>query len=113
MIVGSILLTKSNEYLTAEGTLPTRPKYDKLLLTELCKGELVSQEGYDLLPPSIQQICMVDHEPSMPITISELDKCDLLIVSRSSMATSGEGKKFRLDNFKLIVKDRKCELWMS
>lgn len=110
MRVGTILLTKDNCYINDFGDLPTRPKHDKYLLSEVCKGQVVSEEAYSLLPLSVQKICMVGAIPTVPITIKELSQCDILIVSRSAEDCL-LGKTFRLDNFNLVVKDRKIEIW--
>ena len=112
-MIGSLLLTTSDEYLTAKGRLPDRPALDKLLLTELCRNKIVSKRGYEMLPPSIRRVCKVGKKYDMPITIKEIAKCELLIISRSPMSTTGLGLQFKLHKFKLIIKDTKCELWMK
>jgi len=111
MIVGTILLTKNNFYTNAAGELPKRPKFDKELLSGLIKGHRVSDEGYGLLPLSMQKLVTVSEELDMPITIPELAKAELLIVVRS-LEELTIGKVFRLDNHKLLVKDRRIELWI-
>lgn len=115
MFCGTILLTKDNYYVGTSSDklaehLPHRPKHDKLLLSEMCKGQVVSDDAYNMLPLSIQKLITVGENPTIPITIQELANCQLLIVSRS-IEEFLTGKKFRLDNFKLIVKDRKIEIW--
>lgn len=110
MVVGTILLTKGNVYVDANGNLPKRPSFDKALLGSLLQSNSVSEEGYMLLPDSLKKLCYVGKEYNMPVTIKELDKADLLIVSRSVDTVSG--KVFRFDNFKCILKDRKVELWI-
>ena len=114
MKVGTILLTRSNKYVSAEGNLPKRPKFDKALLEELLASEgSVSSVGYDMLPPSIQRRVIVTEDTECaPVTIKELSKSDLLIVSRSQDDFEN-GKEFRLDNFKCLVKDRRVELWIT
>jgi len=114
MIVGTILLTKSNKYVDDEGKLPKRPKFDKELLAGILAGRPVSEEGYKLLPQSLQALCYTSIAPQMrvPITIRELAKSELLIVSRSQEDFEG-GKEFRLNNFKCLVKDRKVEIWIT
>ena len=113
MRVGTILLTKSNKYVDASGNLPKRPKFDKELLTSLVAKEgKVTEEGYNMLPLSIQKQTIVNNHDWMPITIKELAKADLLIVSRSTEDFEG-GKVFRLDNFRCLVKDRKVEIWIT
>lgn len=109
-MVGTILLTQDNFYVDLEGNLPPRPKHDKLLLSEICKGQVVSDEAYSMLPLSIQKLCTVGAIPTVPITIRELASCQILIVSRSPKSLL-DGKTFRLDNFNLVVKDRKIEIW--
>jgi len=113
MRVATILLSKNNEYLTYEGKLPERPSHDKELLASLVSTQLtVSEKGYSTLPPSIQKLCIVSEDYKMPITIPEIANSELLIISRSKTDTAG-GKVFRLDNFILLLKDRKVELWIS
>jgi len=113
MIVGTILLTKSNKYVDELGVLPKRPRHDKELLAGLIHSGRVSEEAYSMLPPSLQRLVFVDTVlPNTPITIRELAKADLLIVSRSSEDFVG-GKTFRLDGFKCLVKDKKVEIWIS
>lgn len=113
MQVGTILLTKSNKYVDTEGNLPKRPKFDKELLSSLLAiaGE-VSDEGYDMLPPSMQRKVVVgERELTFPITIRELAAANLLIVVRSPEDFEN-GKEFRLNEFKCLVKDRRIELWI-
>jgi len=114
MVVGTILLTKSNKYVDALGNLPKRPKHDKELLAGMLEGKYVSREGYDLLPPSLQMLCWVNKGklPECPITIRELAMADMLVISRSQEDFEG-GKEFRLDSFRLLVKDRKVEIWVK
>lgn len=110
-MLGTILLTYDNIYLnTDDNSLPSRPEYDKELLTALCKGNTVSEDGYYLLPKSIQKQIVRSTIYNIPITIRELAKADILIVSRSYQNIV-RGKVFRLDDFKLIVKDKKIEIW--
>lgn len=115
MLVGTILLTKDNKYVTDGGKLPTRPKHDKGLLAGLVKNQTLSEHGYIMLPQSMQKTCVVNMDKpldySVPIAIDEIAESDLLIISRSIEEFEG-GKTFRLDNFKCLVKDRKVELWI-
>ena len=113
-MVGTILLSKDDKYVDDLGNLPKRPTGDKELLQGLLSGQIVSPEGYKLLPPSLQAVCMKNpyQFPTFPVTIPEIDKCYLLIVSRSPEAIEG-GKVFRLNGFRCILKDRKVELWIS
>ena len=112
MIVGTILLTKTNKYVDADGNLPKRPKFDKELLSGIIANGRVSDDAYSMLPLSMQKLVTVDIVcPNTPITINELANADLLIVSRSAEDFE-DGKVFRLDNFKCLVKDRRIELWI-
>ena len=113
MITSTILLTSDNFYVNENGELPSRPPHDKQLLATLCKDQSVSQKAYDMLPPSIREVVKVTElEPTIGITIPEIDALtDLLIVSRSNELIV-RGKKFDLErSFKLLIKDRKIELW--
>jgi len=112
MLVGTILLSKDYKYIDENGNLPKRPKFDKQFLATLIKGHKVSEEGYKLLPSSLQKLVMVDTPITMPITIKELAKSDLLIVVKSPEVLKN-GKEFRLDSFKLLRKERTIELWIK
>lgn len=111
-MIGTILLTHDNKYVKADGSLPARPDFDKELLTAVVNRGFVSHEGYKLLPPSIQKVA---YGPNLhydtAITIRELAKCDLLIVTRSLELVDSDAKEFRMDAFSCVVKDRKLEIW--
>lgn len=110
MRVGTILLTKDNVYIRDDGKLPLRPDFDKELLMDICRGGRVSAYGYVMLPLSIREVVELDDKVyNVPITIRELAEADLLIVSRSHELC--RGKEFRLNKHKLILRDRKIELW--
>ena len=113
MIVGTILLTHKNQYVKDDGSLPSRPDFDKALLSRLATNKLVSLAGYSLLPPSIKKVvkCSNSLKFSMPITIKELALSDLLIISRSPEVFEG-GKVFRLTNFTCLAKDTQIEIWI-
>jgi len=52
-------------------------------------------------------------EITMAVTIPEIAKySDVLLVNRSSENLEG-GKKFRLDNFKLLTKQGQLEIWLK
>jgi len=115
MKVGTILLTKSNKYVDADGNLPKRPSFDKELLRGLVSGKRVSGYSYLMLPPSIQKLCYCKEfgsEEHFPISIKELAQTELLIVIRSTEEFS-RGKEFKFDNFKCLAKDRRIELWIT
>ena len=111
-MIATLLLTKDNVYVSEDGKLPVRPKFDKDLLTGLAKGLVVSKAGYDMLPSSIKSEVFCDQrESTFPVTIKEIDGLtDLLIVSRSDEYIV-EGKEFRLDNFTLLVKQPSIEIY--
>lgn len=111
-MIGTILLTKDNHYVKADGSLPARPDFDKELLTAFCSGSRVSVKGYNMLPPSIQAVTtMVLKEPDIAITIPELGKASVLIVVRSIELVGASAKQFRLDKHRLIIKQRDIEIW--
>lgn len=117
MQIGTILLTPNNEYVDFEGNLPLRPAQDKPLLAGLCKDRVVSINGYNLLPNSIKKtvnlITSVWYPYDIAITIQELAKVDLLIVSRSPQNLANGGKVFRLDKFTKIYTSEELELWVK
>jgi len=113
MIVSAILLTKDNVYVSKGGSLPKRPSFDKELLRCLVKGQIISKEAAKMLPKSISKTaCNITDliEPEVGITIEEIDGLtDLLIIVRSPHCV--EGKKFRLNKFRPIVKTKELEIW--
>lgn len=114
MQIGTILLTPNNEYVDFEGNLPLRPAQDKQLLSGLCKDRWVSEAGYALLPPSIKKDVLINKFwTDIAITIPELSKVDLLIVSRSPENFPILGKVFRLDKFNKIYTSKELELWVK
>ena len=113
MIISTVILTKDNFYVTEDGRLPTRASFDKKLLTSLCKGQHISHDAYEMLPNSIRNLThLTSDEPTIGITIKEIDVLtDLLIVVHSNELIT-RGKQFRLDKFELLVKDRKVSLYI-
>ena len=111
-IVATILLDPEDKYVCENDRLPTRPLYDKELFSSLVNLETVSKKGYSLLPPSIRSTVDVSDEiEPYPVSIDEIDALtDILIVSRSNHNCK-EGKVFRLDKFKLILKRDTIEIW--
>ena len=109
-MIGTILLNSHNHYLV-NGKLPLRPEGDKDLLRALvCQG-LVSQDGYNLLPESIQkrlQKCIPDGK--IAITIPELGKADILLVNRAIDEEVHLYKEFRLDNHHKVAE---VEVWLK
>ena len=87
MIVSTIILSSDNFYVNEDGEIPARPSFDKKLLHTIIAGEVVSDEGYLMLPPSMKRVVTVDDkwlEPTVGVTIPEIDALsDLLIVVHS------------------------------
>jgi hypothetical protein len=114
-VVNTILLSQDDCYVDKDGNLPARPYFDKELLYAFCKGQSVSLRGYDMLPPSIQQVVNIVDERHITaaITIPEIDAhCDILIVVRSNEHFGPDnGKKFMFDKFKPIVLNGGLEIW--
>ena len=113
MIIGTILLTRDNQYVLGEDNhLPARGNHDKKLLTRLAKGHSVSHKGWDMLPQSIRaNVFVTDTKPTFPVTIDEIDALsDFLFVSHSD-ETNTIGKIFRLDSFELLVKDKNVSIY--
>jgi len=114
MIVSTILLSADDYYVDKDGNLPYRPEFDKKLLRSLTKGQIISYDAAKLLPPSIRSRAVVtdEIEPTIGITIPEIDGLtDLLLVVRG-LDPLGNGKKFRFDRFENIVKLKGLEIWM-
>jgi hypothetical protein len=111
-IVATILLDPNDKYICEENRLPTRPLFDKELLYSLVKGETISQKGWEMLPPSMRaDVILNDRVEPYPITVDEIGALtDILIVSRSNHSCK-DGKVFRLDKFKLILKQPNLEIY--
>lgn len=136
-MISTILLSKNDCYIDEYGNLPSRESvpYDKELLEAFCTNQIVSEKGYRTLPPSISKKVKVStiransttntgdiidgsdrpDKVNLPITIgitiSEISELsDVLVVSRSNEILKN-GKKFRLDSFKLITKQGQIEIW--
>ena len=112
MITTTLLVDTEDKYVYENGSLPMRTLWDKELLTSVITNGLVSQGGYDTLPPSLQKLVTITHgEPTAPITIPEIDGLtDILLVTR--VASKGQsGKRFRFNNFKCILKEERIEIW--
>jgi hypothetical protein len=87
--------------------LPKRPNGDKEFLSAMVEGEYISEKALDMLPPSI--VAKID-KPTIGITIDEIATItDILIVIRSDEVC--RGKKFRLDNFKLLIQSDRIEIY--
>ncbi len=112
MLIGTVLLSQDGMYIDDRKQLPYRPNWDKQWLKILVSLNTITKSGYDTLPPSIQAVAKVTHsEPTLAITIPELDALpDILYVVRSSRMAH-KGKKFRLDNYEAILKEQRFEIY--
>ena len=112
MIIGTLLLTENDYYIDDRKNLPRRTTWDKALLTSLVSMNTITHKGYMLLPPSIQEVATIHNsDPSMAVTIKEVDAlADLLMITRSARLTRG-GKKFKFTHFKCILKEPRFEIW--
>ena len=112
MTTATIILDPHDMYVGEDNQLPSRPEWDKEFLSNMVSKNLISQEGFYLLPLGMQVLSTITHgEPELPITIREIaGLTDMLIVVRSYMAL-GQGKRFRLDNFKRVAKSGQIEIY--
>jgi hypothetical protein len=112
MTVATLLLDLHDKYVEGSGQLPVgRPNWDKGLLAGLIDMNVISPAAAKMLPPSM---CsgMIDEEFTMPITIQEVnDTADMIIIVRAYSICPG-GKKFRLDDYKQLVKSGRLEIWI-
>lgn len=113
MKIGLILLSSDGCYVDDRRQLPYRPSWDKELLTAFVRCNTVSEKGYALLPPSIQQLTSITLGiPTMAITIPELDSLpNILLVTRSPRKVRN-GKPFRLDNYRKIAESFQLEIYI-
>ena len=113
MKTATILLDQNDNYIMDSGKLPERPWFDKAYLKAFYNQQNVSKDGFNMLPPSIRNsvTCheMYDGDVT-PTTIREIAESHLLIVIRSY--EKGEGKKFRLNNFKMMIQTEVVEIWI-
>jgi len=113
MKIGTIMLSQDGCFVDDRKNLPQgRPQWDKQWLKTLVGLNTVSKAGYDMLPPSIKEVATVTHgEPTLAITVPELDSLpDILFVVRSPRMTRN-GKKFRLTNYETIMTEERFEIW--
>ena len=112
MIFGILLLTEDNEYIDDRKQLPHRPTFDKELLKALISTNTISKDALGLLPKSLRDVAVVTHkEPSLALTIKEIDGlADILMIIRSTRKARN-GKKFRLTNFSRVAAPGIIEIW--
>lgn len=108
MTNGIVLLSQDGFYLTDQGTLPSRPSFDKELLISLTKGAriLCSHNTLVNLPKSITSIAKSfttnpDEPWDLNFGISTFEDAypDVMYVVKSDLSCI-KGKEFRLDGFK-------------
>lgn len=113
MLIGTLLLDAENRYIDEfEGNLPTRPSWDKELLTRICNAGTISVLGALNLPASIvENSTMVMTNYTVATAIREIAVADIIIVTRSEFLCSGN-KKFRFDNYKQFGSGNP-EIWIK
>jgi len=116
MKLGILLLNKNNVYLTEDGKLPKRPRWDKRFLLDLIEGQKVvcSKETLKTLPKSITDNAYFTTNPELDYDINfGIDtfhnNVDLLLIIRS-LGTEN-GRIFNLNKYKLILNKGGLELW--
>ena len=97
--LGIILLDKDNCYTYEDGKLPIRPSFDKELLKNLVKENIITLAGYSMLPKSIQDVATVGAQPTLAITIKEIANSHTLIVIKGGVRYTKCKGTFRLDKF--------------
>ena len=113
MTVGIMLLSSNDVYVSSTGALPKRPRWDKTFLTDLIQGQriLCSAETLKTLPESVLKKGYFTTDPTNDYDINfgiktfNTAPVDMLFVVRSN--SEMEGKKFRLDDYTLILKPTK------
>lgn len=118
MTVGIILLSQDNFYLDKAGKLPPRPKFDKSLLTALCRGQtfVCGPNTFKSLPPSIMDNAHYTegrggYDVNLGIKTLHTSPPHLLIVVRSGVYLHG-GKHFSLEGYGLEFQSDFLELWI-
>jgi hypothetical protein len=120
MRIGLLLLTQSGAYIDEDGNLPDRPLWDKQFLMDITEGMRckASYNTYNSLPERLKRTCDVipgfrrndkTKKYDIHLGIDGLEEVDLLIITRSHYI--GEGKVFRLDKFRMILKIEELEIW--
>ena len=109
--IGLLLLDSNDNYVYEDGSLPIRPAWDKKFLDAMLENEVVSPEGYEMLPESMRKKVYTDGwcKP-FPITIPEIAKSDILFVVRG-WNKQDKGKKFRFDDFEWLFDTGHIEVW--
>ena len=119
MKVGIILLSLNGLYVSSDGMLPRRPKFDKELLLGIIKDKkvLCSPNTLAGLPKSILDSAYfttnvnADYDINFGIDTFKTARPDMLIVVRSGHSLD-EGKKFDLTGFKQLVSQANLEIWI-
>lgn len=120
MKLGIMLLSSNNVYISAEGNLPKRPRWDKTFITDLVKGQrvLCSAQTLKTLPASILGAGYFttdpdnDYDINFGVSTFATSPVDMLFVVRSS--GDMEGKQFRLEDYVLIHRpSTSFEIWRA
>ena len=119
MKVGILILSLDNCYLSADGKLPKRPKFDKALLTALCRDHkvIVGPHTRKSIPDSLLKDSEIidwygDYDLNLGIVTMKINPPHLLIVVRS-IVNLPEGKKFDLSGYSSYFKSLHLELWIK
>jgi hypothetical protein len=109
--IGLILLDSEHRYVYENGELPRRPIWDKRLLREYLRGEIVSHEAYKDMPMSLKRVCTPGDNYTVAFKIREIAECDVIV------AIIGEdrglpGKEFRFTGYRLLVGGDSVEVWI-
>jgi len=109
--IGLILLDETDRYVYENGELPIRPLWDKRLLREYLRGEVVSHEAYTDMPVSLKKVCTPGDDYTIAFKIKEIAECDVIVVIRGE-SRGLPGKEFRFTSYKLLVKGNAVEVWI-
>ena len=110
MRIGLLLLTQKDAYVDEQGRLPERPAWDKQFLMDITEGMKceASTSTYMQLPKILRDRCQHNYY-DIHLGIDGIENVDLLIITRSP--SLADGKRVRLDKFRMILKIEDIELW--
>jgi len=117
MTVGLLLLTSKDQYLKEDGSLPSRPAFDKGLLEALMHEEVVwcTQTTWDSMPNRMKHNalgrCKWNYTLNLGIGTMYTEPPKLLIIVRSKENFEG-GRTFDLNQWKLLVKQNQLDIYI-
>lgn len=121
-MIGMVLLSIDDYYVSSTGGLPARPDFDKDLLLALCKGMnvLCSPNTKKDLPNSVIKVANTVNSPTwqadvnLGISTFRSNPPDVMLVVRGTNALNG-GKKFDTqwlnDNYKCVSRNK--QMWSA